>query len=402
MKVLHILNHSAPQFTGYTFRTLSLLEGMRGLGVETVHLTSSKQQGAPAGDADEQEGLLFNRTAPGLLGSLPILGQLDVSYGLSKRLDTLIVREKPDLLHAHSPALTGLAALWAGKKHKLPVVYEIRAFWEDAGVDQGKGRTGDLRYRVMRRLETSVARGADAVVTICNGLRDDMLERGIPAGKLHVVPNGVDPAVFQASPEAGAAIRERHGLEGAEVLGFFGTFFRFEGLALLLDAVRRLAAGRPRLRVLLAGDGEQDAELRALAKQPELASRVVFAGRVPQDEIPAFYQAADLMVYPRRSLRITELVTPLKPLEAMAAGRAVLASDVGGHRELIENGVTGVFFRKDDPEDLARCIGQLLEDEPLRKRLGAAGCAWVEKDRRWSVLVRKDLEIYRQVLGLRR
>ena len=116
---------------------------------------------------------------------------------------------RPDVLHAHSPALSGMAGLKAARALGVPLVYEIRAFWEDAAVGNGTGREGSLRYRLTRELENRVIAGADAVMTICHGLRDDLIARGFPAGRIGVMPNGVDLTLFGDPPprDAGAGRR---------------------------------------------------------------------------------------------------------------------------------------------------------------------------------------------------
>ena len=193
MRVLHVLDHSIPLHSGYTFRTRSILREQRAMGWETFHVTGSKQN---SGSALEEtvDGLHFYRTpiADGLLGKLPVLNQKQVIDGLERRLAEIIPTVRPDVLHAHSPSLNAIAALRAGKKFGIPVVYEVRAFWEDAAVDHGTATENGLRYRLTRALESYALRRADAVTTICEGLRRDIVARGIPADKITVIPNAVD------------------------------------------------------------------------------------------------------------------------------------------------------------------------------------------------------------------
>jgi len=172
VKILHVLDHSLPVHTGYTFRTRNILRQQRAMGWETVHVTGSKHV-EPGPDPETADGLVFHRTprVRGMSAGWPVLGQYEVVLGLRRRLETLVRQERPDILHAHSPALGGLAALPVGRRHGIPVVYECRAFWEDAAVDHGTTTEGSLRYRLTRALETRVFRGADAVTCICEGLR---------------------------------------------------------------------------------------------------------------------------------------------------------------------------------------------------------------------------------------
>ena len=400
MRVLHVLDHSIPLHSGYTFRTRSILREQRALGWETFHVTGSKQN---SGADHEQtvDGLHFYRTpaATGALARLPVLNQKEVIDGLTRRLAEIIPLIKPDVLHAHSPSLNAVAALRAGKRFGIPVVYEVRAFWEDAAVDHGTSSENGLRYRATRALETFALKRADAVTTICEGLRKDIVARGIQADKVTVIPNAVDIDKFSVGGSADLALKQKLGLGDARLIGFIGSFYAYEGLDILLRAVPALAARIPDLRVLLVGGGPQDARLRQMAKDLDIEDKVVFTGRVPHDEVQKYYDLLDVLVYPRLSMRLTDLVTPLKPLEAMAQGRILAASDVGGHLELIEDGKTGVLFKADDPVSLADKVGALLENQGSWMALRANGRRYVETERNWPVSVARYPAIYARITG---
>ncbi len=260
----------------------------------------------------------------------------------------------------------------------------MRAFWEDAAVDHGTTTEGSLRYRLTRRLETHALRQADHVFTICEGLRQDIAARGIPATKVTVIPNAVDIQNFEPGGTPDAALKARLGLNGATVLGFIGSFYAYEGLDLLLAALPGLLQHRPDLRVLLVGGGPQEAALKAQAQQLGVADKVVFTGRVPHAEVQRYYDLVDVLCYPRHSMRLTELVTPLKPLEAMAQGRLLVASDVGGHKELIRDGETGLLFKAGSAEALALAVMKLLDRRGDWPALRAAGRRFVEMERNWA------------------
>ncbi len=397
MRVLHILDHSLPLHSGYTFRTLAILRQQRKLGWHTIHLTSAKQ-----GDGQrEQEidGWHFFRTQPlrRWWARLPLLRHWGVVLGLQQRLMTIAAKARPHVLHAHSPALNGVAALHVGRVLGIPVVYEIRAFWEDAAADHGTSRAGGLRYRLTRALENHVLRRADAITTICEGLRDDIIARGIPAAKVTVIPNSVDGDQFSAASATPQQLGLSLGLDGHLVLGFIGSFYAYEGLALLIAAMPRLLAGAPSVRLLLVGGGPQEAELRALVERLGLRGQVKFAGRVPHERIADYYQLTDILIYPRLPMRLTELVTPLKPLEAMAQGRLVVASDVGGHRELIEHGQTGVLFKAGDAEALAAQVLDLLQHAERWPALRQRARAYVESERSWPATVARYGPIYQRL-----
>jgi PEP-CTERM/exosortase A-associated glycosyltransferase len=395
MRVLHVLDHSIPLHSGYTFRTRSILREQRALGWETFHVTGAKQN---SGDMLEEtvDGLHFYRTpeSKGALAKMPVLNQVNVIDGLAKRLAEIIPLIKPDVLHAHSPSLNAIAALRAGKRFNIPVVYEVRAFWEDAAVDHGTSTENGLRYRLTRALETYALKQADAVTTICEGLRKDIVARGVPADKVTVIPNAVDIEKFSMGGTPDLELKEQLGLAGSRLIGFIGSFYAYEGLDVLLRAVPKLVARMPDLRVLLVGGGPQDAQLRQMAQDLNIADKVVFTGRVPHDQVNKYYDLLDVLVYPRLSMRLTDLVTPLKPLEAMAQGRILAASDVGGHLELIADGKTGVLFRADDPDSLADKVGALLAAHDTWPQLRLAGRHYVETERNWKVSVGRYPAIY--------
>jgi PEP-CTERM/exosortase A-associated glycosyltransferase len=398
MRVLHILDHSIPLHSGYTFRTRAILREQRALGWETFHVTGSKHDSSDMLE-ETVDGLHFYRTpvSKGPLAKLPVLNQKEVIDGLIKRLAEIIPQLKPDVLHAHSPSLNAVAALRAGRRFGIPVVYEVRAFWEDAAVDHGTTKENGLRYRATRALETWALRRADAVTTICEGLRKDIVARGIPAGKVTVIPNAVDIDKFSVGGIADRELKARLGLSGSRLVGFIGSFYAYEGLDVLLRAVPLLAARMPDLRVLLVGGGPQDQALRKLAADLKIEDKVVFTGRVPHEEVPKYYDLLDVLVYPRHAMRLTDLVTPLKPLEAMAQGRVLAASDVGGHLELIADGKTGVLFKAGDPAALADKLADLLDTQESWPALRAAGRHYVETERNWGVSVARYKSIYGQL-----
>ncbi|HEX5138156.1 MAG TPA: TIGR04063 family PEP-CTERM/XrtA system glycosyltransferase [Planctomycetota bacterium] len=399
MRVLHVLDHSIPLHSGYSFRTRSIVKQQQAMGIETYQLTSGKQGNGPNSKA-EVDGLHFYRTAPpqGLCARIPALKNCVVMRDLRRRVAEVAREVKPDLIHAHSPCLTATAALPIAKRLGIPLVYEMRASWEDAAVDHGTCREGDLRYRLTRAMETRVLREANAVTTICEGLRAEIEARGIPGDRITVVPNAVDPDTFAYGRPADPALVERLGTAGKRVLGFIGSFYGYEGLRVLLDAMPRLIETCPDVRLLLVGGGYEEANLRLQAERLRLDGAVILVGRVPHAQVPDYYSVCDLMVYPRLDMRLTRIVTPLKPLEAMAQGCVVAASDIGGHREMVEDPVTGVLFPPNDPEALARTVGALISAPERWPALRAAARRYIEEERNWATSVARYLPVYERLL----
>jgi PEP-CTERM/exosortase A-associated glycosyltransferase len=393
LRILHVLDHSIPLHSGYTFRTLSILREQRKLGWDTFHLTSPKQIDCKVSEEDV-DGWHFYRTPVALVSRWPGLGQMDIMRQLEHRLQQLAEQLKPNIIHAHSPVLNALPALRVGRRLGIPVVYEVRAFWEDAAVDHGTTSEGSLRYLLTRWLETRALRRADHVFTICDGLRNDIVARGISASKVTVIPNAVDIESFEPGGLPDSALKARLGLEGCSVVGFIGSFYAYEGLDLLLEALPGILKQRPDVRVLLVGGGPQEDALKAQALQLGLIDKVIFTGRVPHVEVQRYYDLIDVLAYPRHSMRLTELVTPLKPLEAMAQGRLLVASDVGGHKELIRHGETGLLFASGRSDALAEAVSDLLANANSWPKLQKNARSFVETERNWSKSVSRYAMVY--------
>lgn len=402
MKVLHVFDHSIPLHSGYTFRSRSILKQQHALGIETCHVTSPKH-GNDQAEIEEVDGLKFYRSAPisGVMSKLPVLNQMSYIGPMVKRILDVIAIEKPDIIHAHSPALNGLAALRAGRKSGLPVVYEIRAFWEDAAVDHGTCKEDDLRYRLTRKMETHVVKKANAVTTICEGLRGDLINRGFDESKFTVIANAVNIEQFDViTPQdkaRNADLAAALELTNCDVLGFLGSFYAYEGLDLAIAAMPAVLAKNANARLLLVGGGPQEQNLKQQVTLLGLEGKVIFTGRVPHSEVGKYYSLVDLLVYPRKPMRLTDLVTPLKPLEAMAQGKPVIASDVGGHKELITDNETGFLFKAGDSVELAERLVELLADENKLNSVLLNGRVYVENVRNWQNSVSNYLPIYKKL-----
>ncbi|HEV2867081.1 MAG TPA: TIGR04063 family PEP-CTERM/XrtA system glycosyltransferase [Allosphingosinicella sp.] len=397
MRILHVLDHGLPLHSGYAFRTRAIVKAQIARGWEVACLTGLRQ-GATAASQEVVDGISFYRTPT--LPPLPSpLREWREVRALRRRLDEVIDLWRPDQLHAHSPVLTALAALPVARRRGLPLLYEIRAFWEDAAVGNGTARGGSPRYHLVRMLETHAARKADAVAVICEGLREDLVRRGIDGGKILVSPNGVDMELFGNPVSADAAFARKLGLEDSETVGFIGSFYDYEGLDDLIAAMPRLIERRPKARLLLVGGGPMEEALKAQAAASPAADRIRFVGRVPHHEVELYYALVDVLAYPRKAMRLTELVTPLKPLEAMAQRKLVAASDVGGHRELIQDGVTGTLFRPGDPAAIADALAGLFEQREIWEARRETARAFVERERNWSSNISRYAPVYQRLTG---
>jgi glycogen synthase len=397
LRILHVLDHSLPMHSGYTFRTRAILKAQEALGWQ-VRGISGLRHTASGSDIEQAEGLTFHRTRGSAAGPAGLREWREVA-ALADAICALAQEWRPDVLHAHSPALCGLAAVRAGRRLGIPVVYEIRAFWEDAAVGNGTGSQGSLRYRLTRALENHVVREADRVVTICQGLGADLVARGVPADKLSIMPNGVDLELFGQPPMRDASLATELGLGEGPVIGFIGSFYDYEGLDDLIAAMPLLLHSHPDARLLLVGGGPMADALASQAAASPAASAIRFVGRVPHDQVERYYALADIMAYPRKASRLTDLVTPLKPLEAMAQGKLVAASNVGGHRELMEDGVTGTLFAPDDPSACAAALARLLDRREEWGAMRDAARDHVARNHDWAANVQRYQAVYQSLLG---
>jgi PEP-CTERM/exosortase A-associated glycosyltransferase len=397
LRILHVLDHSLPLHSGYTFRTRAIMKAQAARGWTVAGVTSVRHTaGGPS--VETVDGLTFYRTEA-IQPSPSPFGEWRESGALARAIDRVAADFKPDLLHAHSPVLTALAAQRSKTRRTVPLLYEIRAFWEDAAVGNGTGSEGSLKYRATKALESWAVRRADGVAVICEGLRADLITRGIAADKIMVSPNGVDLELFGTPTAPDQDLIRTLGLEGADVLGFIGSFYDYEGLDDLIAAMPALVAARPKAQLVLVGGGPMEWVLMAKASASPVSDRIHFMGRVPHQEVERYYSVIEILVYPRKKMRLTDLVTPLKPLEAMAQLRLVAASDVGGHRELIEDGVTGTLFAPDDPDSLSKSVATLFGAREKWDERRKTARKFVEQDRNWSSNISRYEPVYRKLTG---
>jgi PEP-CTERM/exosortase A-associated glycosyltransferase len=401
LKILHVLDHSLPLHSGYTFRSQNILCAQQRRGWTPLAITSPKQEENRGGGTamEEIDGIRYFRAGYGHHIGKEKLCKVGVMWVLARRLRDIARKEKPDILHAHSPVLNAFPALLVGWQLRIPVVYEIRAFWEDAAVDHGTYGEKSITYRLVRRMETFACHRAARVFVICEGLRKELQLRGIHADKISIIGNGINPEAFKKINSLPKSI-DSWGLRGKRVVAFIGSFYRYEGLDLLVSAFHQLAKDRSDLVLLLAGGGEMEQELKRKVEVLGISQIVKMLGRVGHEQISEIYALADFLVYPRYSLRLTELVTPLKPLEAMAMGKALIASDIGGHRELIKHEQTGLLFEAGNESALLNSMRLLLSAPDLRAKLGDRGSEWVVQNRTWDKTIEPYARAYESAVKM--
>jgi PEP-CTERM/exosortase A-associated glycosyltransferase len=396
MKILHVLDHSLPVFSGYSFRSANIVRFQKHHGLDPVVLTSPKQ-GSDDNGMEEIAGIRYYRTASlpvDLAHRLPFIKECLLMSRLKKRIVEVVNAEHINLIHSHSPSLNGLPSSKVAHASGLPFVYEARAFWEDAAVDHGTFAEDSLRYRLSRALETHVFQKAQASIVIAAGMRQELCARGINEGAVSIIPNGVDVEGFRPKNKNHELARKLD-LGTGPVFGFIGSYYHYEGLRFLIETFPLIIDQLPTAKLLLIGGGPEEEILRQASAC--LAGAIRMLGHIPHEEVPDYYSIMDVLVFPRSKMRLTDLVTPLKPLEAMAMGKAVLASDVGGHRELIQHELTGLLFRADDAKALTAEAVRVGSDPALRQRLGSVARSYVEQKCQWPDIVSAYSHIYQRL-----
>ena len=385
--ILHIVTDALPTTSaGYTVRTQEIALAQRAAGLDP-HVVTRIGFPVTAGAIDGRalvsvDGVPYHRLLPWIMP-----GRMDTLYQTHlRRAARLTAQLRPSVLHAASNYANAVIALALREATGLPVVYEVRGFWEDTWLSRHAG-TRDLRlsdrYLRTRALETRCMTDADLVVTLGEAMRDEILERGVDPGKVMIVPNGVSEEFLQPLPDDNGQLKASLGIQPGEyVVGLVSSLVAHEGIGTLLEAVRILNDRGVRTRALIVGDGPERAALQRQAQA--LGIDAIFPGRVPMSQVRAYHAVLDAFVVPRTPDRVCQLVTPLKPVEAMASGLPVVVSAVKALSEIVHDKTTGRLSPPLDAGALADTLQALLEDRGLRATLGANAREWVARDRTWA------------------
>jgi len=278
----------------------------------------------------------------------------------------------------------------------IPSIYEVRGLWEVTRLSRQPEWEGSDFYRMQVKMETEACMEATAVVTITTALKEEMVRRGVPEDKITVIHNGADPDRFIPA-ERDNQLEAELGVKGKTVIGYIGSIVDYEGLEYLIEAASLLKQKRSDFKVLIVGDGAVWQDLQVLAKDLSVEDVVLFTGRVPHHEVERYYSLIDIAPYPRKGLPVCEMVSPMKPFEAMCMEKAIISSDVHALTEIVNDGVTGLLHEKDNVQELAAKLEILLDSPELRRQLGTQARAWVKRERDWRVLSKKFLDLYAAV-----
>jgi glycosyltransferase involved in cell wall biosynthesis len=416
-RVLHLVTDALPTTSaGYTIRTHEIALAQRDAGLDP-HVVTKTGYPVTQGRIDgrrlvELDGVPYHRLLPwrmpggasagpsagpsaGRRAGLSAGPSAGPSAGLSAsasgrglELAAALTRQlRPAVLHAASNYANARLALALRERYGLPVVYEVRGFWEDTWLsrypDSNKLASSEL-YQRNRDLETRCMLAADLVVTLGEAMREEIAARGVPDDKILIVPNAVSQEFLQPLPDA-TALRRELGIEPDEyVPGVVSSLVPHEGIGTLLEATAILRARGAPVRALIVGDGPERAALQRQAAQAGLAEAAVFTGRVPASKVRQYHALLDIFVVPRTPDRVCQLVTPLKPVEAMASGLCVVTSEVKALTEIVKHEVTGMQTVPQDPVSLAGCLERLIYSPDIRRKLGENAREWVARDRTWA------------------
>jgi glycosyltransferase involved in cell wall biosynthesis len=397
-RVLHLVTDALPATSaGYTIRTHEIVLAQRAAGLDP-HVVTRCGYPVTQGRLDgrclvELDGIPYHRLVP---SRMPEHVDAAADLGLAMAAE-LSGRLRPAVLHAASNFANARIALALREQYHLPVVYEVRGFWEDTWLSRHPDavRLADSElYRGNRDLETRCMLAADLVVTLGEAMREEIMARGVPASKILIVPNGVAPDFLSPLPDATALRRELGIGPGEYVAGVVSTLSPYEGIGTLLEATALLRARGVPARALIVGDGTERAALQRQAARAGLAQAAIFTGRVPAAKVREFHALLDVFVVPRRRDRVCQLVTPLKPVEAMASGICVVTSEVKALTEIVKHEVTGMLTVPQDPVSLADCLERLFYSPDIRRKLGDNAREWVAGDRTWALNAARYQDAY--------
>lgn len=334
--------------------------------------------------------------------SIPRIGWLWVEEKIlikhfTRRIIEISTLENVDVIHAHTPYRVGLPAIRAARKLNLKFVYEMRGLWEDTAVASGRWKSWGLAYRRFRRMETKILKQADRVICISKTLRKDIISRGISSEKISVISNGVESTISDRPevelPNLFKEIKEK--VDSNIVVGYIGSLRKLEGVNLTAEAVSILKKNGMNVKFLVLSTKSGQDELRTYCDELEISENTIIEGPVQHESISPFFNLIDVFVVSRPDSRVTRLVTPLKPFEAMSNRCATIVSNLPALEEIVKHEETGLVYQADDAGSLAQNIARLIENPELRLQLGSNAEKWIKENRTWKQLAEKTVSIYR-------
>ena len=372
---------------GYATRSHSVLTALNTLGLDVVGSTRPgypwdvRFATAPSSEKNYCiDGINYHHL-PG-----PIQRNLTISEYIeqaSRVIESDVIKNGEKFIHACSNYLNAFPALFAARRLGIPFVYEVRGFWEITESSRKLGWENSDKYLVDKHLETQLIQAADVVITLTEAMKSEIVSRGVDEKIIFVAPNAVDLDKFVAQPPD-LILKQELELHEELTIGYVGSIVDYEGLDDLITASHQLIQAGYRFNLLIVGDGMALPSLKALVTKLGLEQYVKFTGRIPHESVVNYYSIIDITPFPRKSLDVCELVSPLKPFEAMALNKCVIASDVKAIKEFIIEGENGILFEKGNIASLKDGLTRLLTDQKLRQHLSARAKLWVAEQRTWT------------------
>jgi len=398
-RVMYCVSQSRPHLTsGYAIRTHEILSELRARGLEVEAFARDgfpndrwDFAGAPLSKATFSIDEVTYHFCPNRQFGISNRELLKYYEQATARYTRQIDAFKPSIVHAASNFSCGLAAANAAAKAGLPFVYEMRGLWHLSRASSDPSFADSAEFKLQDRLEIDCAKKADKVLAITQSLADYIIERGVDAEKVKLLPNAVDTNSFKPL-ERNPKLEDQLQLKNTVVIGYVGSLVNYEGLDLLLEAIAKVRlTSVTNFKMLVIGDGRESNNLRRQAKRLKILDLVVFVGRVAHEEVTSYYSLIDIVPLPRRGEKVCEIVSPLKPFEAMAMGKTLLVSDVAALAEIVKHGETGFIHKKDDVEDITDKLAFLLSNPKSREEMGVQAREWVMANRTWERVCEQDL-----------
>ncbi len=407
-RICYVLHNSLPFCSGgYAARAQGVADGMQQAGYDVVVITR------PGFPYDIRPDVLPSAVPiPNMVHGIPHYHMatpvrdrtrptFEYMVASADAMEAQLREHRPSLVMAASNYMTALPVLIAARRLGIPFIYEVRGLWEITRVSREKSFENTLGYHVLKIMESATAMQADRVFTLTEPMREELMARGVAPEQIDLLPNSCDPLRFLPQPRDAALAAELGIPEGVAVIGYVGTFVGYEGLDDLAKACGMLKKQGVAFRLLLVGNentadnsrGSITDEIVTMAEKGGFTDWLIMPGRVPHEQVERYYSLIDIAPFPRKPWPVCEMVSPMKPLEALAMEKAVVVSNVRALAEMIADQKTGLLFEKGNVGSLAQVLRQLIENPALRRTLGQQGRQWVESERTWKKIGLKMSEI---------
>ncbi|WP_447831761.1 glycosyltransferase [Aeromonas salmonicida] len=371
---------------GYATRTHSVLTALKQRGLNLIGTTrpgypwdvrfDTKPQNKDQYDID---GINYQHTRGLVQREMTISEYIEQASTL---IELDIIKNGASIVHACSNYLNAFPSFLAARRLGIPFVYEVRGFWEITESSRKHGWEYSDKFSIDKKMESILLQNADAVITLTDAMKREIIERGVLSEKIFIAPNAVSIDKFTAIKKD-TKLQKKLGLSDSITIGYVGSIVDYEGLDDLISACHQLLLAGYCFNILIVGDGTALPKLKSQVIDLGLERHVVFTGRVPHEDIVKYYSLIDIAPFPRKALEVCELVSPLKPFEAMALDKCVIASDVAAMKEFIIDGVNGFLFKKSDVQALRDILSKLIDNPALREKVINSSRAWVLSNRTW-------------------